>query len=137
MSLFNEEMERMLAFYEQLLKRYNFEYENSLDGSLQYQMRNGKVQMLHSVEIDGKKVRRGINKKDDILRDLAHKEFVKKSIGIVEHNLGVIKRAVDSYISYNPAAVVETMPKAYDLLPEEYFFDRKDIIPDFFDETDL
>lgn len=118
----------ILNMYENLLNEFKIELKGGPDGSLLHQMKGEHLQFLHYVDENGKKIRRGINKNTDLIKALARKEFNTKASEILTHNIEVLKRAIAGQILFDPEQIVQSMTKAYALVPEEYFFDRNRLI---------
>ena len=93
-----------------------------------YQDNCGNNQFMQLINENGIRSRRGINKKPDLIKALARKEFNTKASEILTHNIAVLKRAIAGQILFDPEQIVQSMTKAYALVPEEYFFDRNRFI---------
>ena len=125
---FEEEIKQILSFYENLNNQFKIELEQSPEGSLIHQIKDGHLQFLHSFSEGGKRKRRGINKDPKLIRALARKEFDKKALEVLSHNINAISEAMSLQIPFDPDQILQSMTKAYALLPEEYFFDRDKLI---------
>ncbi len=129
MKLLEEKIREILTMYEALEKRFNIELESSPEGSLLHQMNGGYVEFLHSIPNEnGKRERKGINRKPDLIRALAQKEFDRKAQKIISHNIAEYKKALDKQLIFDPDQILKSMKNAYALLPEEYFFDRDNLV---------
>jgi len=126
--VFTKELNEILKFYEELSVRYKTELAACPDGSLLYQKKGEHLQFLHSVEVDGKRVRFGINSDQRLIKALARKEFARVSSAIFENNAKAIRNAISKQIPFDPNQILKSMTKAYALLPEEYFFNSNEII---------
>ena len=60
MTILSEQLLETLTKYENLRDRYKVEIEHSPDGSLLHQTDNNKPQFLHSFNVNGKRIRKGI-----------------------------------------------------------------------------
>lgn len=118
----------VLTEYEYLRDRYKTELERSPQGSLICQRKGQQLQFLHSVNQDGKRIRKGINSKPELIKALAKKEYDRKAFRILINNVTALREAVDKMIPLDPDLILNTMTKAYSQLPEEYFFDRYSMI---------
>ena len=130
MSLFRENLEEILTYYENIYKMYSKQLENSPPGSLLWQKNKGKDQLLHSYRRDGARVREVITKKEDLQKALAQKEFARKAVMILNRNVDVLRNAINSITPFNPDDILKSMTKGYSSLPEEYFFNRNQLAID-------
>ena len=128
MTVYDEKLNEMLSFYENLNDLFKFELESCPKGKLIYQDNCGNNQFMQLINENGIRVRRGINKNTDLIKALARKEFNTKASEILTHNIEVLKRAIAGQILFDPEQIVQSMTKAYALVPEEYFFDRNRLI---------
>ena len=109
---------------------YSKQLENSPPGSLLWQKNKGKDQLLHSYRRDGARVREVITKKEDLQKALAQKEFARKAVTILNRNVDVLRNAINSITPFDPDEILESMTKGYSRLPEEYFFNRNQLVID-------
>lgn len=63
-----------------------------------------------------------------MIKALARKEFNSKALKIFSNNIAALRRAIDRQVPFDPDQILQSMTKAYALLPEEYFFDREKLI---------
>ena len=124
MALFKGELEEFLTYYESLRDYYKKILERCPDAKLRYQKDRGYDQFIYANVKDGKVVRKGINKREDIIRELAKAEFARRALNVIEADIEVLQNAVDGIINFDPDSILESMNYAYKQLPEEYFFDR-------------
>lgn len=125
MALFMEELKETLSYYEEKADLYKNQYLHSIDGKLIYQKDpDGRVQFMRTVNENGIRKRFGINKKDDELRALAKKEFAAKALKILESNIKILRKAIEKMKPFDLDEILNSMTKAYSMLPEDYFFDR-------------
>ena len=128
MTIYDEKLNEMLSFYEDLNDLFKFELESCPQGKLIYQDNCGNNQFMQLINENGIRSRRGINKKPDLIKALARKEFNTKASEILTHNIAVLKKAIAGQILFDPEQIIQSMTKAYALVPEEYFFDRNRFI---------
>ena len=118
MKLLEEKIREILTMYEALEKRFNIELESSPEGSLLHQMNGGYVEFLHSIPHEnGKRERKGINRKPDLIRALAQKEFDRKAQKIISHNIAEYKKALEKHLIFDSDQILKSMKNAYALLP--------------------
>ncbi len=48
-----------------------------------------------------------------LLNDLSRKKFIEESMGIIESNIEILGTFLEIYIPYDPAEIVEKLPKSY------------------------
>ena len=48
----------------------------------------------------------------------------RKAVKLLEQNVNVLKNALNNMVPFDPDEILKTMTKGYEILPEEYFFDR-------------
>lgn len=128
MGYYEEIMEEAMTYYQEMAQKYMDDLRRSPPGSLLVQHCYGKDQFLRLHKENGVRVRRGITGDEDMLRALAKKEFARRSLEILEHNLERISEAVKALIPFDPNEILQSMRPAYKKLPEEYFFDRDELI---------
>ena len=127
---FASEIEEMLSYYDQLMKKYKLTLSNSPQGSLISQ-KNGNIDQylwLHSQ--DGKRIRKGINKNEEMIRALAQKEFARRSMQVLEPNVKLLQHALGNLKPFDPNDILKSMTKGYSKLPEDYFFDMNQLAID-------
>ena len=124
MSVYDDKLKEILTLYETLKDLFKFELDSSPEGRLICQNNGGNTQFLQLTNENGKRIRRGINKDTKMIKALARKEFNTKAFEILSNNISAIRDAVDRQILFDPEKILQSMTKAYALLPEEYFFDR-------------
>lgn len=135
MTVYEEKINDLLSYYESLNKKFNIELESSPEGRLICQ-KNGKSVQFLQLKYDGKKrIRKGINKKTDLIKALARKEYSMKASEILSNNIDAIRESAEKQIPFDPDSILQSMSKAYARLPAEYFFDRdRLVIPAGLDE---
>lgn len=126
---FQEELEEILTHYEGMEQVFKSVIKNEPPGSITCQDNRGREQLLHIYKEDGKRIRRGINHNTKMQRQLAKKEFAQRSLDVLEHNVDVLRQAVQGIVPYDPQKILEEMGRGYQNLPDEYFFDNKRILP--------
>ncbi len=127
MSLFHADLMKILNYYERLIEYYNNEVINSPPGYLVSQKNHGCDQFLHVYQNNGKLIRRGINQDTAMQQALARKEFSKRALKVLEADAACLKRAVNEMHPFDPDEIVRSMRNGYAKLPEEFFFDRKQL----------
>ena len=138
MSILDRELKKLLSFYERQCDFYSKELMKAPDGCLYHQYSHGKNQFLVSTIENGVRERRCITNDEEVLRALAKKEFAVKAIRILSKNIKLLKKAVDGLMPFDPDMILQSMNKAYALLPEAYFFDGNVTAPLLiFDESDM
>ncbi len=124
MSLYQEQLEEMLFYYQSIADLYQADLDNSPPGSLACQQHYGKNQFLHIYRDHGNRCRRVITKDIDLQQSLARKEFAVKALPILKENIASLQHAIDNIIPFDPDHILNSMTKGYAQLPREFFFDK-------------
>ena len=127
MALFKQQLEEILKYYEGIMESYSRILSHSPEGSLFWQENHGKDQFLHYHEQEGAMKRKVITGDSDIQKQLARKEFARKSLEVIGPNVDVLRQAVNSVVPFDPQQILQSMGKAYGRLPRDYFFDWVDL----------
>ncbi|MGX8774077.1 MAG: hypothetical protein ACSW8G_03355 [Bacillota bacterium] len=127
---FTSKIEEMLSYYDNLTKMYKSMLSNSPPGSLISQKNRDKEQFLRLYSENGRRIRQGINRDEEMIRALARKEFARKSLQVLEPNVQVLQQALADVKPFNPDEILRSMGKGYVSLPEKYFFDRNQLAID-------
>lgn len=122
------QLEQMLSFFVEEAKKYNIELKSLPEGSLQHVQSGDRSQFLW--KHDGK--RHGINRRPDIICQLARKEFIIKTLSEINSNISVLERALSEFRDVNPKDIIAAMTKAYQRLQPEMFFSSADNINSVF-----
>ncbi len=125
MEPYKEQLRNILTELNELAAFYTDVINNSPDGCLIAQKSRGKTQFLSFRIEDGRRVRKGITKDENMLRALGHKEFAKVALNAVESNAEVIKKALDRLRSLEPEDLCQMLRRPYLQLPQDYLFDRE------------
>jgi hypothetical protein len=128
MTVYDEKLNEVLSIYEKMSDLFKSELDSSPDGKLIYQNNGQYKQFIHLINENGKRIRKGINTNSEMIKALARKEFNSKALKIFSNNIAALRRAIDRQIPFDPDQILQSMTKAYALLPEEYFFDREKLI---------
>ena len=128
MTVYDEKLNEVLSIYEKLSDLFKSELESSPDGKLIYQNNGQYKQFIHLINENGKRIRKGINTDSEMIKALARKEFNSKASKIFSNNITALRKAIDKQIPFDPDQILQSMTKAYALLPEQYFFDRDKLI---------
>lgn len=128
MAVFDEKLNEILSMYENLFDMFKFELDSSPEGKLICQRNGENMQFMLLTNNNGMRIRRGINKNPALIKALARKEFNNKAFEILSNNISLLRKAQAGQIPFDPDQILQSMTKAYALLPEEYFFDRDKLI---------
>ena len=119
----------ILKKYEELASYYKSVLSFAPHGKLYLQINpHGSNQLIHYRREGNASIRRGVNTDTEMLKSLAQKEFAEKALKIIENNIASLRDAMEAQIPFDTDDILKSMNKAYSLLPEEYFFDRKSLI---------
>ena len=125
MDLVKSQLEDTLKLLRDMKTQTDATLDNAPPGVLTCQKRANSEQLMHMFFEGDRRIRRGINKDEDLQRQLAQKEFAQKAAAIIEKNTRILKRAMDQMDPFDLEEIVRSMPAAYLKLPEDYFFDRE------------
>ena len=72
---------------------------------------------------DGERaVRRGITRRPELVATYARKEYLRKALDIIDHDVRTLERAVRRYKRFDPEEVVGSLSSAYRDLPLDAFY---------------
>lgn len=117
-----EQLKEMLAFYSDCQNKYTEELQTLPDGTLRYVNDKQRTQYIWAKPESGHIRRIGINSRPDLIRQLARKEFLKRSLKEICANINTIQTAINNYREINPSAIISSMTRAYSSLSQDQFF---------------
>lgn len=123
MSTFKDQIEEMVYESRKLLDSYTNEYNNCLDGYLMCCRNHGKENFYHAIRHGEERSRTTISRNPEIIKALARKEYLDKSIKVLRNNIEVLTNANKGLQFLDIDSVRNKMMRAYQDLPDEYFFD--------------
>lgn len=85
--------------------------------------RRDGIQYSEGSYVDGKLVRRGINKDEGLIHQLARKAFLRQTISAIDADVALLRRIEGKYQSFRPEQIIAELGATYDQLPKEYFLD--------------
>jgi len=106
------------------LERHTQELKRSPGGSLWCCVNHGKENFYHTIIENDRQVRSVINNEPEKIMALARKEYLSMECKALEHNIGVLERAEKSLVNMDFDWLKGKMQKAYQKLPDEFFFVR-------------
>ncbi|MBQ3292403.1 MAG: hypothetical protein IJH43_08520 [Mogibacterium sp.] len=118
------DLDNAIKHYEKLIRYYKKELEDLPAGKLYNQVNHNTNQLILSLNENGKRIRKTVTHDEKMLRALAKKEFAKNAIKVLNHNLEALTTLKQTYEPFDPDKILMQMTNAYNLLPEEYFFDK-------------
>ena len=128
MTLFKENLQEILNYYEGIQKSYsNFEGRGP-EGVLQWQDNHGVDQFLHCIYGKGQRQRTIITKDVDLQKALAQKEFARRSLEILNKDIEVLRQAINSIQPFDPNEILKSMGNGYQKLPTDYFFNPNKLV---------
>lgn len=119
-----EDMEILLAEFEKRLEKANNEINECPQGSLVQVKRDGKMTYFQVIKQEGRAKRIAINKRQDIIQELARKKYLETEIKILQHDIHAIDKFLQGYQDISADNILARLPDRYRQLPEEYFFRR-------------
>lgn len=105
-----EKLEKMLADLHIEEKRANKELEMLPKGRLHQVLRNKKITYFQVTKENGKRVRKSINKRPDIVDDLARKMYLNKEIQMIQTNIRLLSSVTEKIEDINADEIVRRLP---------------------------
>ena len=115
---------RLMSDIEKVQEQYHSLFQFCPPGELQSFVDRGRVQYLQVTHEGGKRKRHGINRNQKLLREMAHKEYLRSCINTLTDNIGLLHHCMDNYRELNIDSILKDLQAAYPGLSEEYFYDR-------------
>ena len=122
MSIYKDQIEEMMYESSKLLENYIREYKDCVEGGLACCRTHGKETFLHTSQSNGKYIRTVVGKDSDMLKALARKEYLNRTIKVLKNNVAVLSKAAEKLQPMDVDYLREKMLKPYRSLPDEYFF---------------
>lgn len=117
-----QNLEDLLTFLEKNLKKVSTELEEAPTGTLVRVTDRGKVKYLKSDKVDDGYRRKHADPDADIVKALARKEYLRIEKELLESDIALIRNINRRYVEPTPENILNRVKKAYDKLPEKYFF---------------
>ena len=124
MSVYKDQIGIMMYESSKLLEKYIKEYDSCAEGGLACCICHGKKTFYHTYHKGGRYVRSVVSQDSGMIRSLARKEYLNKSIKILENNIKVLTNASEALRTMDIDSMRKEMLKAYRGLPDEYFFNN-------------
>lgn len=122
MSIYKDQIEEMMYESSKLLENYIQEYEACVDGGLTCCKTHGKDTFYHTFQNNGKYTRSVIEEDSDMLKSLARKEYLNRSIKVLRNNIEVLSKAGKTIQPMDIDYLRSKMRRTYRRLPDESFF---------------
>lgn len=122
MSTYKDQIEEMMYESSKLLENYIREYEACVDGGLSCCKTHGEDTFYHTFPKNGKYTRSVIEEDSDMLKSLARKEYLNRSIKVLQNNIEVLSKAGKKLQPMDIEYLRNKMLKPYRSLPDDYFF---------------
>lgn len=127
MDFCKDTLKMLLQFLTELRANYITELQKleiSAPGNLVHLRSKGKPYFYTGITVDGTYKRKYISSDKAAIRKLARKEFLKKSITIMDTDIKVLSIALKNYRSLAFSEILPLMKKAYSLIPESCYFTK-------------
>ena len=121
MSIHKDEIRRILYEETLLLNLYGNELADAIAGHLICSNSRGNTYYYQSVSKNGKTKRKSLTGNTEAIKELARKEFLRQSIGLLKNNISLLENVERNYCDYDFDSIKGMMRKAYLDLPAEYF----------------
>lgn len=117
-----QQLESALAQLQEARARYGFELEEMPDGKLVHVKAADGERYYVEVRDGERAVRRGITRRPELVATYARKEYLRKALDIIDHDVRTLERAVRRYKRFDPEEVVGSLSSAYRDLPLDAFY---------------
>ena len=122
MLTYKEQIENMVYETERIIELYTQELERCMEGYLLCNRNHGKPTYYHAVRTEDKIKRISISKNDEIIKELARKEYLEQVIKVLKNNVKVLKKSGSEVEQTDIVYLREKMSTAYKGLPDEFFY---------------
>lgn len=117
-----QQLENALAQLQEARTRYEFELEGMPDGKLVHVKAADGERYYVEVRDGERPSRRGITRRPDLVATFARKEYLRKALAVIDHDVRTLERAVRRYKRFDPEEVVGSLSSAYRDLPLDAFY---------------
>ncbi|WP_101722420.1 hypothetical protein [Eggerthella timonensis] len=117
-----QQLESALAQLQEARARYMFELEEMPDGKLVHVKAADGERYYVEVRDGEHAVRRGITRRPELVATYARKEYLRKALAVIDHDVRTLERAVRRYKRFDPEEVVGSLSSAYRDLPLDAFY---------------
>lgn len=117
-----QQLENALAQLQEARTRYEFELEGMPDGKLVHVKAADGERYYVEVRDGERPSRRGITRRPDLVATFARKEYLRKALAVIDHDVRTLERAVRRYKRFDPEEVVGSLSSAYRDLPLNAFY---------------
>ena len=117
-----QQLENALAQLQEARTRYEFELEGMPDGKLVHVKAADGERYYVEVRDGERPSRRGITRRPDLVATFARKEYLRKALAVIDHDVRTLERAVRRYRRFDPEEVVGSLSSAYRDLPLDAFY---------------
>lgn len=124
-----ENLQQMLYYFLKAEESYNIELSEAPGGAIIAVKRKGKYNYLHAERKQEGYVRSGITHNEEMIRALCRKKYVAASLAAVKTDIKILKRALDAWQDTEHDRIIDSLPKVYKTLPEEYFGPMRGLTP--------
>lgn len=121
MSIHRDEIRRILYEETQLLDLYGNELADAIAGHLICSNSRGITYYYQCISKNGKTKRKSLTGNTEAIKELARKEFLRQSIGLLKNNISLLEDAERGYCDYDLDSIKVRMRKAYMDLPADFF----------------
>ena len=124
MAIYRDQIEEMVHEQKKILMKYTTERDKCREGNLACCLNHGKETYYYTHFDDGQYVRTSLGKNPEIIKELARKAYLSEAIKVLEHNISLLEKAEGGMIDGDFDYLKEKMQRAYQKLPDEYFFNN-------------
>ena len=112
MDYLREELERIYLEFDNVLKQASEELRHMPAGKLCCYSSGSNRYYSKVIQDEGKRIRKGINRKPDLISELARKDYLIHLREAAEYNMRLMRHLLSHYHSMDPAKLIEEMSRA-------------------------
>ncbi|NLT48411.1 MAG: hypothetical protein GXX92_08355 [Clostridiales bacterium] len=106
-----------LSEHKQLVEKFNLELSRLPEGSLCLRKIRGANRFYHYIPSSSADIPATLTyiskSNEDLKKALARRKFIEESLDVLESNIELLRTLLDTYITYDPTAIMEKLPKSY------------------------
>ena len=115
-------MEQMLIETCRRIESVSKELASKPEGRLMISSRHGKCDFIHVTNDNGARRRRGINRKQLLVKDLCRKQYLEEELVLLEANRKALEEFLASYSEIEPEKIIMNLPERFRQMPDENYF---------------
>lgn len=111
----------LLETYKKMKKEQQRELRSMPPGQLSIRKDGKHTHYVHLYSERGRQIRRGITKDREMIRILARKKYLQKSLALLEKDITLLETFMKKHRAPTPDNIIKHLPEAYSrLMPEDF-----------------